>query len=318
MKNGKYVLGLVVVALVCLSVAARAQAPQPQKVSFTFYNVTAVSGAAETDAYGMSNSGQIVGDYIESDGTTWHGMICNKPNKGTCSSVTNIDDSTSGAEYTQVYAINKSGDAVGFYELNGLEQGFLYQSGTYTNIGPSGAVSAAYGINDKGLIVGGYIDPNTGIAKGFLYNGTTYTDLVPSTSCASTSVLSGAAWGINNKNWITVFCVNSSGDYDAYLTKNEGKTFTKIDVPGATQSVAHTINDAGDIVYTIFDSSGNRHGVLYYNKTYTQFDATNGTNSTRADGLNNKLLIVGRYGSTGPNGSASGPGTGYEAITKTK
>jgi probable HAF family extracellular repeat protein len=310
MNNHKSVLGLLVVVLVCLSAAAQAQAPQA-KLKFTFNDVT-ISGTEEVDSYGINNNGVVTGDYIESDGVTWHGFYCKLNTKGACGKVTNIDDTSSGATKTQGYGINSSGEIVGYYlNSSGLDQGFLYKGGTFTDIGPSGDISIANGINDKGLIVGGYTDSSSGVQYGFLYDGTTYTQLAPS-GCAGTTT---AAWGINNKDWITIYCINTSGVYDSFLTKDKGKTFKKIDVPNATQSVVHTINNAGNIVYTIFDSSGYAHGVLYYGGKYTQFDDPKESSSagTRGDGLNSKLVILGRYGA-GPTGGNGG--FGYEAIVK--
>jgi probable HAF family extracellular repeat protein len=312
MKNRKYVLGLLVVVLVCVSAAMRAQAPRPQ-VTFTFQDVT-ISGAIEVDSYGINKNGAITGDYILSDGT-WHGFSCTLNRKGACAKVTNIDD-PNGTK-TQGYGINSSGEVVGYYlNSSGLTQGFLYKKGKYTDIGPTGETATeANGISDDGYIVGDYTD-SSGIEHGFLYNGTTYTTL--DISGASLSL----CWGIQCGRWrgrygwwITLDCVNSSGTYDSYLTKDLGKTYTKIDVPGATDSYAHGVffnNNVYGIVYTILDSSGVEDGVLYYGGKYYSFDDSKGTN-TRADGVNDKLLIVGRYGA-GPSGGNGG--YGYEAITK--
>ena len=306
MKNGKYVLGLLVVALVCVSAAVKAQAPGPEKLSFTFHDVT-ISGATEVDSYAINNSNILTGDYIDSSGTQ-HGMTCKlAPSTGVCTSVTNIDD-PNGTK-TLGYGINSSGDVVGFYlNSNGLDQGFLYKGGNFTDIGPAGDVSQANGINDKGLIVGDYYDPNSGVEYGFLYAGKKYTQLaIPSASAT-------VAWAINSKGWITVFETASGGGepWDAYLTKDKGKKFTKIDVPGETYSVSHGINAADNICYTAVNSGGTEDGALYYGGKYYTFDDPSGTN-TRADGLNSKLVMVGRYGS-GPSGGNGG--YGFVAVTK--
>ena len=64
-------------------------------------------------------------------------------------------------------------------------------------------------------------------------------------------------------------------------------------VPELTSKVR--VDNNGDIDATYFDSSGYAHGVLYYNSSYYPFDDPKASNSTRADGLNNSLHIVGRY-----------------------
>jgi probable HAF family extracellular repeat protein len=304
MKNRNYVLGLLVVVLVSISTAVRAQAPEPQKLSFTFHDAK-ISGALEVDSYWINNRGWISGDYILSDGT-WHGMKCKLAKSGSCTNVKTIDDPN--GTHTTGQGINTAGDMVGYYVNSaGNYQGFLYKGGTFTDIsGPEGSIgSLAIGINDKGLIVGWYQD-SAGVWHGFLYDGTTYTDLtVPGASATY-------AQAINNKNWIVLVVVNSSGLYDSYLTTNKGNSYNPIDVPGAAQSWVNDINNAGNRVYTIYDSQGVRHGDLYYGGKYTQFDDPKGTN-TRGDAVNDSLVIVGRYGS-GPSGGNGG--YGYEAVVK--
>jgi hypothetical protein len=95
---------------------------------------------------------------------------------------------------------------------------------------------------------------------------------------------------------MAVFTLTSSGaGLDGYVYAN--KKFTIMDVPGASESVIHGINNSGDLDYTIFDSSSNRHGVLYQAATgvFTQFDDPKGANTTRADGINDSDEMVGRY-----------------------
>jgi len=307
MKDQKYILGLAVAVLVCLSTAARAQAPKPQTATFTLYDLT-ISSAFETDSYGINNSNMVTGDYIESDGTTWHGMTCKLGKKGACGSVTNLDD-PNGTK-TQGYGINTKGVVVGYYlNSSGLDQGFMYSAGTFTDVGPTGDVSIANAINDKGLIVGAYNDPNTGIQHGFLFDGKNYTELEPSACSSGTQ-----AWGINNKNVISLYCVNSSGTYDGYITKNNGKTYTKLDDSSETSTILHKINSSGSIDGTGVNSSGTEDGLLYYKSTWYSFDDSKGTN-TRADGLNDKIVIVGRYGA-GPSGGNGG--FGFVAYVKFK
>ena len=74
------------------------------------------------------------------------------------------------------------------------------------------------------------------------------------------------AWGINNAGVITVYGVNSSGDYLSFTTADNGQTYTPFHTPGegSTGTAIHEINNNGDIVATYFDSSSNRHGVLYH------------------------------------------------------
>jgi len=111
-------------------------------------------------------------------------------------------------------------------------------------------------------------------------------------------------WAINDSNLMTVNTTNSNGAFDGYTY--DGTTLTLADVPGAVSSVIHGINNNGDINYTIFDSNGNRHGVLFHAGAFTQFDDPKGINSTRADGLNDHLRQVGRYSPLSGNPPSAG------------
>ena len=169
---------------------------------------------------------------------------------------------------------------------------------------PGALLVEANGINDSGTVVGTYID-SAGVQHGYRLQGTTLTNLDPP------GTTSNVAWGINNAGTITVYGTNSSGGFSSFVTTNGGQTYTPFNPPdqGPTGTAIHQINNNGDIVATVFDASGNRHGVLYHNGTFTDFDDPNGIGSTRGNGLNDNLIMVGRYGS-GLFG-----GTGYEVFT---
>ncbi len=80
-----------------------------------------------------------------------------------------------GAVLTQISAINDSGIAVGTYQpaaSRGTEQvadkGFVYESGRFRTIEISGAsTSFAFGINDRGQVVGGFRQKSDGCIYGF-------------------------------------------------------------------------------------------------------------------------------------------------------
>jgi probable HAF family extracellular repeat protein len=77
-----------------------------------------------TDAVGINNAGQIVGDYQDSSGN-YHGYFYNN---GTYTTL-----NAPGAEDTFATAINNYGDIVGSYrDLGHMLHGFLYSGGLYT------------------------------------------------------------------------------------------------------------------------------------------------------------------------------------------
>ena len=111
---------------------------------------------------------------------------------------------------------------------------------------------------------------------------------------------------------ITVEAVNASGFFDAYTYTVATKKFKKVNVTGATQSIVHTLNNKGDIVYTYDTSDGLRHGGLRHGGKFYAVDdpKATGANGTRADGVNDTLIIVGRYS------PADGTNHGFKAVTK--
>lgn len=271
----------------CL-LGAAGLAAQAQEVTINCVDVNVkITGALETDTYAINNAGVIAGDYIDSSAVQ-HGLIL------ASSGNYKTFDGPSGSFSIAAYGINNSSEAVGwYYSSTGVETGFAYKNGNMRPVKvPNSAGTEPNGVNDNGWIVGSYLD-SSGVNHGFYWDTKKY-HAVNVPGAAQTFV-----WAINNSNVMTVYTETSTGvSADAY-TYN-GKTFTKMDVPGAPESVAHGINKNGDINYTIFDSSNNRHGVLYQaaTGTFTQFDDANGVNTTRADGINDKDQMVGRYSPT--------------------
>lgn len=287
-----------VVLFACMLVAATAMAQDQPSLTIKCADVKSVKGALETDAYAINNKGAIAGDYIDSTGTQ-HGMI----KAGT---VVTTFDGPPGSTLIAAYGINSAKAVVGWYDnTSGVNTAFMYANGTMAPVAFPGAASTqANGINDKGYIVGSFVDTSL-VTHGFYWDTKKYHQVdVP--GAASTTV-----WSINNANLMSVFTLLSTGaSQDAY-TYN-GTTFTKVDVPGAASSVIHGINNKGDMNYTIFDASNNRHGVLFHAGVYNQFDDPKGINTTRADGLNDKLMQVGRYSPT----SGVPPSAGFKCTAK--
>jgi hypothetical protein len=284
------------VLLVLTFVAVGIAAAPP--LTFTFSDVIATKSATETDSYAVNASGAIAGDYVDSSGVQ-HGMVLAGKKLTTF-------DYKKCTTTIAAFGINASGTVAGWCaNSSGIFIGFTRTAaGKFADVNfPKGTGTEATGINDKGDLAGLYFD-SAGVQHGFVKIGAKYTDV---TVKGATST---AGWAINNKRLATLEVVNSSGLFDSYLYNVSTKKVTKINVPGATQSIVHTNNNVGDIVYTIFDSAGAGHGVLFHKGKYYQFDDPKASNSTRGDGLSDKLIIVGRYTpSTGGN-------FGFKAVVK--
>ena len=287
MKNLKPISAQIMLALVLVSLSASAAAPS-FRGKFTFKDVTA-PGATETDSYAINDNGAITGDYLDSAGVQ-HGMIL----KGKTLITIDNANCTSAISF---YGINAAQQLAGWCNgSSGTPIGFTYANGNFTTISPPGATSTeANGINAKGVVVGSYVD-STGATHGFVLTGKKYKTLDVPGAAGYT-----AAWSVNNSGVIGVYGINSAGSYVSFTTSNNGKTYKSFAYSGAgtVGTVIHAVSNKGDIDGTYFDSNGLGKGVLFHQGKFYPFQETNDCGvspcSTRADGLNGALQIVGRY-----------------------
>ena len=289
------------VLIVLTFVAVGSAAAPPLK--FFFSDVVAKKSALETDSYAINASGAIAGDYIDSAGIQ-HGMVL------AGKKLTSYDYKKCVGGGIAAFGINRDGNSAGWcINGSGIPIGWIrLANGTFSDVNfPKASGTEATGINDTQDVAGSYFD-SAGVEHAFFrLRGGKYVK-IPDVKGA----LAVAGWGLNNGRVVTLEVTNSSGLFDSYTYLVRTKTFKKINVPGAPQSIVHTPNNHGDIVYTIFDSANGAHGVLFVAKTkkYIQFDDPKASNSTRGDGLNDSLVIDGRYT------PSSGGNFGFKAVTK--
>jgi probable HAF family extracellular repeat protein len=211
----------------------------------TFDDPLAFTG--KTDALGINDTDQIVGNYRDASGGR-HGFLLSG---GT---YTTLDDPL--ATNTFASGINASGQIVGYYrDASGGFHGFLLSGGTYTTLDDPLAFAGttrAFGINDMGQIVGSYDNASGG--HGFLLSGGMYTtidDPLGTDTFAS---------GINAAGQIVGTYETTTPGTHSFLYS--GGLFTTMDDPVVnTQTIAHGINDNSQIVGTLIDGTGN-HGFL--------------------------------------------------------
>jgi hypothetical protein len=290
--------GLLVLMFVAVDIAA---APL---LTFTFSDVHANKTAMETDSFAVNNTGAIAGDYVDA-GSVQHAMILagkklTTVNRKNCATSGGFN---SGA--IAFYGINNKGAAAGWCTntTTGLYDGFVYSGGKFTAIKyPKSTGTQAIGINDKGYVVGFYLDSGK-VQHGFVKKGSKYTTIDVSGDTNTT------VWGINNKGQMAVFATGSTG-YDSFIYN--GKTFKKISDPnaGTSGTIIRNVNGNGDAAGAYFNSSGQEVGFLFHGGKYYDVKDPKANNNTRPDGVNDKLEIVGRYS------PASGANVGFKAITK--
>jgi uncharacterized membrane protein len=117
---------------------------------------SAVTGT--TEAEGINDAGQIVGDYQDAAGP--HGYIFSG------GIFTTLDDPF-GVKGTIATGINDTGQIVGFYiDAGGLRHGFIDNGGTYTNIEyPGSTQTFVEGINASGVVVGSLAPTRTALVR---------------------------------------------------------------------------------------------------------------------------------------------------------
>jgi uncharacterized membrane protein len=233
-----------------------------------------VPGAVHTHVQGLNDNGMVVGYYsgfleITKKGFKYNGVA-----------FTTL--SYPGSSQTAAYGINNNGKIVGSYVLGGVTNGFVYDGVNYASLTYPGATSTiAYGINDADEIVGAYT--NAEGTYGFFYDGE-YGTFAPILK-ASASYL----YGINNKGWLvgsyTLEGVTHGFQYDPI------NLLTRLDVPGASQTVARGITSW--VVGDYFDPITGTNGFIYNGSSYTKIRIP-GSDSTSLTTVN----IHGRAGGT--------------------
>jgi probable HAF family extracellular repeat protein len=213
-------------------------------------------GVSSTQGRGINAAGQIVGYFTDSAGT--HGFL------DIGGSFTPIDVPGATAKFgTFALGINESGQIVGdFFDATGQQHGFLDEGGKFTRVDVPGVMhsSAATGINNGfngAFQIVGYYD----MKNGFLDTGGSFTPIeVPGSQTTFPFGINGAGQivGFFGDTGLGQLCGPKKPTHGFLDT---GGSVTVVDVPGAIQTCAYGINDAGHIVGLFLDSTGT-HGFL--------------------------------------------------------
>ena len=234
-------------------------------------------GASQTGAFGINDSGTIVGAYYP--GTVRGFLLTGKTyNPLDCPD----------ARWTYPRAINNGGTIVGYY-AGGSKYGpfgFVLNEGTYTPLEHPAADNGtyAYGLNDKGTIVGCYV--KGGKWHGFSLRGGTYVS-VDYPGASETHALA-----VNNDD-IIVGEYEKDGRWHGFSLS--GGIYTSLDFPGAKNTLVYGINDSGTIVGSFsYVDAYPYHGFYLSGGNYTALDYP-GAESTFIQNISNKGTMVGYY-----------------------
>jgi probable HAF family extracellular repeat protein len=290
------------------------------QVQYTVTDLGTLSGGNRSEAYGINDSGQVVG-WAQVDGAAYHAFLY--------SGGTMQDLGTFGGASSQAYGINDSGQIVGWAQTSGgAQHAFLYSGGSMQDLGLGqafgindsgqavgtsfavgfngvGGNSVAYGINNNGQIVGGAITPD-GAQHAFLFSGGSMQDLGTIGTPYYDYNPSSQAMGINDSGQIAGYSdlnAGSAGILNHAFLYGGGSGLVLQDlgtlggVSGASE--AFGINDSGQVVGFTSISGGADHAFVY--SVGSMHDLNNLIPSssdwilTEATAINNEGQIVG-YG----------------------
>jgi uncharacterized membrane protein len=257
--------------------------------TYTFTDIN-YPGASETQAWGINNSGQIVGFYPSSSVTNaYHGFL---KTDDTYTSIDAQPNYWTKARSTQVWGINNSGQIVGSAVWPNLYLGFYTKADESYNplYGGAHAIGIiSFGINNSGQIVGFYYDNLNYLNHGFFYDPNTnrYDAIGPFGG------LDFFPFDLNDSGQIVGYNINSGALDKSYLV--EGSTSTRIAYPGASATQVVGISNSGQIVGSWFDPNNSHwHGFLKTGGTYTTIDYP-GTTDTFLRDINDSGQIVGGW-----------------------
>ena len=146
-------------------------------------------------------------------------------------------------------------------------------------------------INERGDVVGEYIDPN-GVTRGFIrFSNGSFSDPIvdPNDTVGFTE-----GRGINNSRRVAGDYVISDGTLHSFFLS--GGTFTEYDVPNTIQTNLLSINDATDFTGGFDpDGSGIFRGFVSINGTLASFSVPGAAGTFAYEINNSEELVVGYY-----------------------
>jgi Cu/Zn superoxide dismutase len=264
------------------------------------YTFTTLDNGADptfNQLLGINNNGTIAGYF--GSGAAGHpnqGYLLRRPGGY-------VSENYPGSVQTQVTGLNNAGITVGFFsDQNNASQvndnfGFVERAGRFTQVNFPAAssnppVNQLLGVNDRGIAAGFYTD-SQGVNHGYTYD--IRTGRFAPVQAPGGGGLTAAA--INDSGQIAGFYATTSGATDGFVT--DGRHFTDLAFPAASQTMALGVNGSGEVVGTYTTGSGDAaqtHGFTWTSRGgFRTVDDPNGVGATTVNGVNDHGDLVGFY-----------------------
>jgi hypothetical protein len=278
-KHKNLALSLGVAVLLCIS-SAFAQ---------TTYHFQTINYPNDTftQLLGINNSNVIAG---------YHGATVNQGFTYTLTNNTFTMEDFPKSQQTQVIGINNNPfKTAGFYIMGSKTIGFTDYKGTFTSVSfPKKPFNQLLSQNDFGQAAGYYSTKADGTGPDTAYVYDEFGGIFEAFEIPAS--VSAQATGINNSSSVCGFYVDANGVNHGWL-KVLGH-FTVLDYPGSTGTQALGLNNKGLVVGVWTDNSDGSHGFVYIvaSGTFLPVDDPSGIGTTVVNGVNDKGVLVGFYG----------------------
>jgi hypothetical protein len=288
-------------AAVAVALAGTAQPASAAPARNLHFVTIDVPGAADTRVDAINNNGVVAGSYLNLVKTKGFIMAGGK--------ITSF--SYPGAFETVVTGINDQGEAVGTYFGTNNANGAFLRS-------PSGHLTAfkdplaeqggtfADGINNNGVVVGGYVD-SRGATRGFIYQSGRFTTISVPHGFYGEATFGSAVDGINDAGvMVGTYTPSKIGVNEGYVD-NAGRFVNLIGPPPGTFPTddieVNGISGTGVIVGYSSNSHGVDHGWFLSHQQYSPLNdphaqyrpSRNGEVGTMPAAINGHGVVVGTY-----------------------
>ncbi len=246
------------------------------------------TGILSTRAQKINDTGDIVGDYFDSNGV-YRSFV--RFSNGNFSAP--IVDPNDTCNFTAGRGINNSRLVCGDYYYGNCTpataHGYFLMRNNFSQFDVPGSVSTVVlGVNNAGDFAGGFVDA-AGTSQAFVSIGETITPFsVPGATLT-------AAYQLNSSNQTEGHYIDSSGIFHGYVRDTNGALHFPIDPSGSIETELFGNNDSNWIVGRYQDSAGTTHGLFFVPPNrFFSFDYP-GSTFTSFNGINAQGFICGRY-----------------------